>query len=115
MCTLTPNGALSFECGSRQTLSCRVPGKPLGWDITRLSGINIPGPFRIRIAAETNTGITSNNIGGDSQFDVTVIAISGFSTSDNGGTIQCINIEDGGVQGMADGGTCVRVLLLICN
>ena len=67
----------------------------LGWNITRLSGINIPG--------------------GDSQFDVTVIAISGFSTSDNGGTIQCINIEDGGVQGMADGGTCVHVILLICN
>ena len=95
MGTLTPIGALSFECGSRQTFSCRVPGKPLGWNITRLSGINIPG--------------------GDSQFDVTVIAISGFSTSDNGGTIQCINIEDGGVQGMADGGTCVHVILLICN
>ena len=103
MGTLTPNGALSFECGSRQTLSCGVPGKPLGWNITRLSGINIPGPFRIRIAAETNTRITSNDIGGDSQFDVTIIAISGFSTSDNGGTFQCINIEDGGIQGMADG------------
>ena len=56
---------------------------------------------------------------------MTVITISGFSTSDNGGTIQCINIEDGGVQGMADisvgeslcmlgyVGMCVRRLFIL--
>ena len=98
---LTPNGTISVECGSRQTFICRVPGKPLGWSVTGLNGINIPGPFRPRSLFKTNPRITTNDTGGDSQFDATVMIISGFSISDNGGNIQCINMEDGRVQGMA--------------
>ena len=66
-----------------------------------MSGINIPGPFRPRSVFETNPRITTNDTGDNSQIFVTVIIISGFSISDNGGTIQCINMEDGRVQGMA--------------
>ena len=99
--TLTPNGNVSVQCGSRQTFTCRVPGRPLGWNITGLRGINIPGPFRARPVAIYNPRITSNDTGGDTQVSVSVITIYGFSISDNGGTVQCINMEDGSVLGMA--------------
>ena len=88
-------------CGGTQTFICEAPRKPLGWTITGLRGISIPGPFRPRVVAETNPRITSNDTGGNSQVSVSVITISGFTTSDNGGTIQCINMRDGSVQGMA--------------
>ena len=88
-------------CGSSQTFICEAPRKPLGWTITGLSGISIPGPFRPRVAAQNNTRIASNDTGGDSQVGVSVITISGFSAEDNGGTIQCINMRDGSIQGMA--------------
>ena len=47
------------------------------------------------------TRITSNDTGDIAQIGVSNITISGFSRSDNGGTIKCINLKDGGVQGVA--------------
>ena len=99
--TLTPNGNISVQCGSRQIFTCRVPGKPLGWSINGLNGINIPGPFRPRFVFGTNSRITTTDTGDKSQVSVTVITMSGFSISDNGGTVQCINMEDSRVLGMA--------------
>ena len=100
---LSPDGIVQVYCGSPQTFTCRAPGKPLGWSITGLSGIDIPGPFRARPVAVNNTmdRIASNDTGGNSQVSVSVITISRFSAEDNGGTIRCINMEDGSVQGMA--------------
>ena len=99
--TLTPDIIVQVYCGGTQTFICEAPRKPLGWTITGLRGISIPGPFRPRVVAQTNPRIASNDTGGDSQVGVSNITISGFSASDNGGTIQCINQEDGSVQGMA--------------
>ena len=48
-----------------------------------------------------NPRITSNDTGHNTQIGVSDITISGFSVSDNGGTIQCINLEDDSVQGVA--------------
>ena len=100
--TLTPNGNVSVQCGSRQTFTCRVPGRPLGWSISGLRGINIPGPFRARPVAKNNPRISSTDSGANTQVSVSVITIFEFSISDNGGTVQCINMEDGSVLGMAD-------------
>ena len=89
------------RCGSGQTFTCRVPGKPLGWNITGLSGISIPGPFLARNASQINPRIMTNDTGQHTQTGVSAIAISGFSISDNGGTIQCINMKRGWVMGKA--------------
>ena len=78
-----------------------MPGEPLGWTISGLSGINITGPFRARPASRNNPRITSTDTGANSQTGVSNITISDFSTLDNGGSIQCVNMEDGSVQGMA--------------
>ena len=99
--TLTPDGIVPVYCGSKRHFTCRAPGKPLGWNITGLSGINIPGPFRARIAARNNPRIASLDTGGNSQIGVSAMTISGFRTSDSGGSIQCINMEDGSVLGTA--------------
>ena len=92
-----------MDFGSAQTFICRVPDKPLGWNITGLSGINITGPFHARYASFMNPRIPSNDTGETTQVGVSTLTISGFSTvtSDNGGTIQCINTHNGKVKGMA--------------
>ena len=66
-----------------------------------MSEISIPGPFRARVVAANNPRITSNDTGDAMQIDVSVITISGFSVSDNGGTIQCVNMVNRRNQGMA--------------
>ena len=98
--TLTPNGTVSVDCGSTQTFTCTAPGEVLEWTTSGLSGIS-RGPFRARIKAITNPRIQSTDTGGDTQIDVSVITISGFSRSDNGGSIQCINANNSNVRGMA--------------
>ena len=106
---LAPDGIVPVYCGSSQTFICEAPGKPLRWTITGLKGINISGPFKPRIAARNNPRIASNDTGGNRQVGVSVITISGFSAEDNGGTIQCINQDDGSVQAMA------TILIGICS
>ena len=98
---LTPDGIVPVYSGSKQTFTCKAPGKSLGWTITGLRGMDISGPFRSRVAAKNNPRITSNDTGGSSQVSVSVITISRFSAADNGGTIRCINMADNSVQGTA--------------
>ena len=98
--TLTPGGTVSVDCGSAQTFICRTP-KAIGWNIAGLSGIDIPGPFLVRNAAIGNPRIDTNDTGGDSQTEVSVITIYGFRISDNGGIIQCANMGNNETKGMA--------------
>ena len=114
--TLEPDGTVSVDCGSRQTFTCRAPGEPIGWNIAGLSGINMPGPFRARAADQTltNNRIMSNDTGGNMQIGVSVITISRFRISDNGGIIQCVNMDDNSTRGIAtiSVGECV---CLVCK
>ena len=99
--TLEPRGTVSVDCGSTQTFNCNAPGVSLGWNIAGLSGINIPGPFLARNAAMRNSRITSTDTGSEVQVGVSVITISGFSASDNGGIIQCVNMNNNKTKGVA--------------
>ena len=92
---------VSVDCDRTQTFTCRAPGEPIGWNITGLSGINVPGPFNARNAAFANSRIMSNDTGESTQVTLSFITISGFSTADNAGIIQCVNLDDGSVQEMA--------------
>ena len=38
--TLTPNGNVSVDCGSTQTFDCSIPGKPIEWTTSGLSGVS---------------------------------------------------------------------------
>ena len=89
-----------MDCGSRQTFDCRAPGEPIEWTTSGLSGIS-RGPFLARNAAKDNPRIWSTDTGEASQTSVSDIIISGFSISDNGGTIQCVNARNSNVRGMA--------------
>ena len=89
-----------MDCGGGQTFTCRTPVS-IGWNIAGLSGINIPGPFLVRNAAMGNSRINTNDTGNERQTVVSFITISGFSISDNGGIIQCVNMENNNTKGMA--------------
>ena len=91
-----------MDCGSAKAFSCRTPDR-IGWNIAGLSGINIPGPFLARTEAnrDFNDRFTSKDDGDDSQTMFSDISISGFSTSDNGGIIQCVNMDNNETRGMA--------------
>ena len=89
-----------MDCGSTWTFDCAISRKPIEWTTSGLSGIS-PGPFRARVEAMTNPRITSTDTGDVAQDSMSSIAISGFSRSDNKGTIQCINAENSNVLGMA--------------
>ena len=80
-----------------------APGVSIGWNIAGLSGINIPGPFFSRTEAfrDLHDRLTSTDTGWNSQVGVSAITISGFSTLDNGGIIQCVNINNNRTKGMA--------------
>ena len=99
--TLTPGGMVSVDCGSTLTFNCNAPGVSLGWNIAGLSGINIMGPFLARNVAMRNSRITSTDTGGNSQVGVSEITISGLGISDNGGIIQCVNMNNNITMGMA--------------
>ena len=95
--TLTPDGTVSLDCGSQQTFTCSVNGTAV-WTISGLSGINAIR-FNGLGTARTNTRITTTDSSGLTS--PSTISITGFTTADNGGTIQCINLDDLSVQGMA--------------
>ena len=99
--TLTPGGTVSVDCGSTRTFICDAPDVSIGWNIAGLSGINIPGPFLVRNAAIGNSRISTNDTGGNKQNHVSLITISGFSLTDNGGTIQCVNMNNNNNKGRA--------------
>ena len=74
--------------------------KHLGYEYHWIECDKVPGPFFARNASQNNLRIMSDNTGGHIQFDVFVITISGFSTSDSGGSIR-YNIKSGKVTGTA--------------
>ena len=91
-----------MNCGRTQTFTCNAPGEPIKWTTSGLRGISA-GPFLAR--KESNRDLTdrftSHDSGRNTQESVSTIIISGFSKSDNGGTIQCINARNSNVLGMA--------------
>ena len=94
---MTPDGTVSLDCGSQRTFTCNVTGVLAGWTISGLSGISVTGTSG-QIAANNNPRITTTDSGA---LPSSTITITWFTTADNGGTIQCINLADGSVQGMA--------------
>ena len=88
-----------MDCGGTQTFACNAPDEPIEWTTSGLREIR-RGPFLARTEALGNGRITSPD-NGDTQYSVSRISISGFSKSDNGGTIQCINADSSNVRGMA--------------
>ena len=92
-----------MDCGNAQTFTCNAPGVSIGWNIAGLSGINTPGPFLARDVAnrDPNDRLSSPDTGAVIQVDVSVITISGFSISDHGGIIQCVNRMTNSSEGMA--------------
>ena len=85
-------------CDSQQTFTCSVTGVAAVWTISGLSGISVTRTSG-QIAANNNPRITTTDSGVTQSSTIT---ITRFTTSDDGGTIQCINLEDGSVQGMAN-------------
>ena len=96
--TLTPDVKVPLDCGSQQTFTCNVTGVAAVWTISGLSGISVTRDTGMvvanhpRITTTDTSGVTPSSI----------IIITGFTTSDNGGTIQCINQANDSVQGMAN-------------
>ena len=94
--TLTPDGTVSLDCGSQQTFTCRVTNTA-AWTIS-LDGISLstaPG-----ITADTNSARINTTDSG--ALPSSTITITGFTEADNGGTIQCVDLVGGSVQGMAN-------------
>ena len=92
-----PSGNLTFDCGNEQTFVCSVNGGSAGWTITGLSGISVTNDIGLLAARfDRITTIDTNHLAQSS-----TITITGFNTADNGGTIQCINLDDGSTRGFA--------------
>ena len=94
---MTPDGKVPLDCGSQQTFTCSVTGGAL-WTTSGLSGISVSGTTG-QLAANNNVRINTTDTSGTTQSST--ITITGFTTADNGGTIQCINQANSSVQGMA--------------
>ena len=94
---LTPDGTVSLYSGSQQTFTCSVT-VAAGWNISGLSGISVTGNSGL-LAANNSPRITTTESSGVTQSST--ITIIGFTAADNGGTIQCIELADNCVQGMA--------------
>ena len=87
-----------MDCGSQRSFTCNVTGVATLWTISGLSGINVTRESGL-FAANNNPRITTTDSSGITQSST--ITITGFNASDNGGNIQCINLADRSVQGMA--------------
>ena len=94
--TVTPSGTVSLDCGSQQTFTCSVTGTAAGWTITGLSGITAVGTSG-QLAANSNARIINTDTGDPL---TSTITITGFTTADNGGRVQCNELISGAVQGM---------------
>ena len=68
------------------------------WTISGLSGIGVTGSNGL-LAANYYARISTTDASG--VVSLSTINITGFSITDNGGTIQCIDQADNSVQGMA--------------
>ena len=85
---------MSLDCGSRQTFTCSVIGPAAVWTISDLSGISVVSNNG-QSAANNSPRITTTDTSGVTQSST--IIITGFNTADNGGTIQCNNLDDNSV------------------
>ena len=94
--TLTPDGTVPLDCGSQRTFTCSVTGVAL-WTIS-LNGISVTATTGLS-AANYYPRITTTDASGLTQSST--ITMIGFTTSDNGGTIQCVEQANNSVQGMA--------------
>ena len=99
---MTPDNTVSLDCGSQQTFTCTVTG-PLGsaagWNVSGLSGIIMVTTGSGFNLANANNRISTN----DTSITLSsTITITGFSTSDSGGTVQCVNQVNNDVQGLAN-------------
>ena len=81
---MTPDGAVPLDCGSEATFICNVTGLSAVWTISGLSGICVTGTTE-QFAANNNSRITTTDTSGLTQSST--ITITGFTTSDNGGTV----------------------------
>ena len=100
-----PNGHVWVDCGldREQTFTCDVShitsgASSAGWTIT-LGGIAVRQDSGREIAQMHSGRISTSDPGGITKSST--ITITGFSSSDNGGTIKCINLDDGSLQEMA--------------
>ena len=109
---LTPGGSVSIYTGKQQTFTCSVTGAT-AWTISGLRGIGATRSTGL-VAASNNPRITTTDTSGFTPSST--ITISGFTTTDNGGTIHCINLADGSIQGTAtiSIGTSTYILLQGC-
>ena len=94
---LIPDGDLTLDCGDQQSFMCIVASVAAGWTIYGLSGISVIAHSGLS-AATNNLRISTNHTIGITPSSI--ITINGFTTSDNGGIIQCIDLNENSVQGM---------------
>ena len=96
-----PSGTVAVDCGGQQTFTCDVTGittnSAAGWDIMGLVNISALGSNGV-VVANNNPRITTSTGG---NVPISTITIADFTISDNGGTVQCTNTEDGSEQGTA--------------
>ena len=85
-----------MDCGSQQTFTCSVTGQAAGWTISP-EGIGIT--TQSGLTAADNPWIYTADTNGTTQSST--ITVTGFITADNGGTVQCIDLDDEHTQGMA--------------
>ena len=93
-----------MTCGGEQTFTCNgPPRKSLKWTISGLHGIDETTPFRpYKYKMDNPEGrITSSDRGANSQTRLSDITILRFNDSDVGGIIQCMNVDDNVIIGMA--------------
>ena len=89
---------ISLNCGQQQTFTCNVTGPSAVWTIPDLnetfaklqSGLSVAKSNLLVTTTGTNLTFTST------------VTISGFGEVDNGGSIQCIDLKSGAIQGMAN-------------
>ena len=93
---MTLDGTVPLDSGSEVTFTCNVTGLSAVWTISGLNRISVTGTTE-QFAGNNNSMITTTDTSGLTQSST----ITGFTTSDNGGTIQCVNLADGSLQGVA--------------
>ena len=81
---MSPDGAVLLDCGSEATFICNVTGLSTVWTINGLSVMCVPETTE-QFAANNNSRITTTDTSGLTQSSI--ITITGFTTSDNGGTV----------------------------
>ena len=90
-----------MDCGGQQTFTCNVTSittsSLAGWTIMGLVDITALGSNGVVVA--NNNPRISTSTGGN--VPISTITIADFTMSDNGGTVQCINTDDGSEQGTA--------------